>query len=256
MIERQIKPLVNPTMPEKHIIAMWSGPRNLSTAMMRSFENRPDTIVWDEPFYAAYLKDTRLSHPMAAEITREGNTDWRAVTTACLQQAPHAEIFYQKHMTHHMLPAYDCNWIASVSNAFLIRDPARVVVSYAQKHPDISLSDIGLKQQMALFDLVCDLTGKAPPVVDATDIRNNPEGALRALCLALGIAYSVHMLSWPSGPRRSDGVWGAHWYGSVVRSTGFAPPEVSRPSVPDRHKSIVEEAMPLYEHMKQYALHV
>ncbi len=254
MIERHIKPLVNPTMPEKHIIAMWSGPRNLSTAMMRSFENRPDTIVWDEPFYAAYLQDTNLPHPMANDIIAHGDPDWRSVVEACSQPAPPEQIFYQKQMTHHMLPAYDRTWIAGLSNAFLIRDPARVVASYGQKHDDVSLADIGFTEQAALFDLVCDLTGKAPPVIDATDIRSNPEAALKALCPALGIQFSEQMLSWPTGQRGSDGVWATHWYDSVVKSTGFAPPDRTQPNVPDQHKSIVEEAMPIYEHMKQHAL--
>lgn len=243
-------------MPEKHIIAMWSGPRNLSTAMMRSFENRPDAFVWDEPFYAAYLTDTGLSHPMAADVISHGDPDWHSVVETCSQPAPEAKVFYQKHMTHHMLPAYDRKWIAGLSNAFLIRDPARVVASYGQKHGDISLSDIGFTEQMALFDLVCDLTGKAPPVIDATDIRSNPEAALKALCTALGIEFSAQMLSWPSGQRSSDGVWAEHWYDSVVKTTGFAPPDRAQPNVPDQHKSIVEEAMPIYEHMKQYALQV
>lgn len=254
MIERHIKPLVNPTMPEKHIIAMWSGPRNLSTAMMRSFENRPDTKVWDEPFYAAYLQDTNLPHPMATDIIAHGIPDWRSVVEACSQPARQAEIFYQKQMTHHMLPAYDRKWIAGVSNAFLIRDPARVVASYGQKHAEISLSDIGFTEQVALFDLVCDLTGKAPPVIDAADIRDNPQTALTALCAALDIEFSEQMLSWPVGQRSSDGIWAAHWYDNVVKSTGFAPPDLTQPIVPDQHKSIVHEAMPIYEYMKQYAL--
>lgn len=243
-------------MPEKQIIAMWSGPRNLSTAMMRSFENRDDTMVWDEPFYAAYLKDTGLPHPMAAETVAAGEPKWRKVMEACCCPSQQTDIFYQKHMTHHMLPAYDRKWIASISNAFLIRHPAHVVVSYGHKHSDISLADIGFTQQVGLFDLVCDLTGKAPPVIDATDIRKDPETALKALCAALGINFSKQMLSWPQGKRKSDGVWAAHWYDSVVKSTGFAPPETSRPHVPDQHNSIVEEAMPIYAHMKQFALDV
>tara|TARA_R110002167_G_scaffold27509_2_gene93495 strand:+ start:3807 stop:4538 length:732 start_codon:yes stop_codon:yes gene_type:complete len=241
-------------MPEKHIIAMWSGPRNLSTAMMRSFENRADTEVWDEPFYPAYLKDTGLPHPMAAEVMAAGNTNWSDVVKTCLQPDAAAPVFYQKHMTHHMLTAYDRKWIGRLSNAFLIRDPARVVASYGRKHGDISLADIGFTEQAALFDLVCDLTGKAPPVLDATDIRRNPEAALRSLCTALGLEFSQNMLSWPAGRRVSDGVWATHWYDSVINSTGFAPPEQTEPDVPDMHRSIVDAAMPIYAHMKQYAV--
>lgn len=241
-------------MPEQHIIAMWSGPRNLSTAMMRSFENRTDTEVWDEPFYPAYLKDTGLPHPMAAEVMAAGDTDWESIVKTCLQPPSAAPVFYQKHMTHHMLPAYQRDWISGLSNAFLIRDPARVVASYGHKHGDISLADIGFTEQAALFDLVCDLTGKAPPVLDAADIRRSPETALRSLCTALGLEFSENMLSWPAGSRASDGVWSSHWYDSVTKSTGFAAPEQAEPEVPDIHKPIVDAAMPIYAHMKQFAL--
>lgn len=241
-------------MSEKRIIAMWSGPRNLSTAMMRSFENRADTIVWDEPFYAAYLGDTELPHPMAAEIMAAGDQDWKSVTDACQTPASDVPIFYQKHMTHHMLPAYDRSWIANVSNAFLIRDPARVVASYGQKHADISLSNIGFTQQVEIFDLVCQQTGKAPPVIDATDVRNNPEGALSSLCNALNIPFTAAMLSWPSGGRGTDGVWAAHWYDSVIKSTAFAPPDMKIAVLTDAQKRIIEEAQPIYDHMKQHAL--
>lgn len=241
-------------MSEKHIIAMWSGPRNLSTAMMRSFENRFDASVWDEPFYAAYLHDTGLQHPMSEEILAAGEPDWRTVAQACRQPVRDANIFYQKHMTHHMLPAYDRGWIENVSNAFLIREPARVVASYGRKYSEISLADIGFTQQVEIFDLVCDATGKVPPVIDATDVRNNPEGILKKLCAALDITFTRSMLSWPQGSRGSDGIWATHWYDSAIRSTGFAPPEANLPELTDSQKQIAQEAQPIYEHMKQYAL--
>mgnify|MGYP000162119333 CR=1 FL=1 len=181
-------------MSEKRTIAMWSGPRNLSTAMMRSFENRADTVVWDEPFYAAYLKETGLSHPMASEVMAEGDRDWSSVAHSCQTPSKTVSIFYQKHMTHHMLPGIDRKWIANISSAFLIREPARVVASYGQKHADISLSDIGFTQQVEIFDLVCEQTGKIPPVIDATDVRNNPEVILKSLCQALDIPFTETML--------------------------------------------------------------
>lgn len=240
-------------MSEKRIIAMWSGPRNLSTAMMRSFENRADTAVWDEPFYAAYLRDTGLPHPMAAEVMAKGDQDWKSVVKSCQTPPPDVPIFYQKHMTHHMLPDYDRRWIAKLSNAFLIRDPARVVASYGQKHEDISLADIGFTQQVEIFDLVCEQSGKAPPVIDATDVRRNPKAALSSLCKALDIPFTDTMLSWPAGERDTDGVWAAHWYDSVIKSTAFAPHDTKVPVLTDTQKRIVEEALPIYEHIRQHA---
>ncbi|MFK8033071.1 MAG: hypothetical protein AB8B94_02920 [Hyphomicrobiales bacterium] len=241
-------------MSEKRIIAMWSGPRNLSTAMMRSFENRADTVVWDEPFYAAYLKETGLPHPMAAEVMAAGDQNWKSVANSCQRPSQDVSIFYQKHMTHHMLPGIDRNWIANISNAFLIREPARVVASYGQKHADISLSDIGFTQQADIFDLICEQTGKAPPVIDATDVRNNPKGTLSALCEALDIPFKETMLSWPEGERATDGVWAAHWYDSVVKSNEFAPPDTKVPVLNDAQKKIVEDAQSIYEHMKRHVL--
>ncbi|MEP0520027.1 MAG: hypothetical protein ABJO09_01645 [Hyphomicrobiales bacterium] len=243
-------------MSEKRIIAMWSGPRNLSTAMMRSFENRADTQVWDEPFYAAYLADTGLAHPMTKEVIAAGDQSWKGVAHACQTAAINVPIFYQKHMTHHMLPDYDRAWIADITNAFLIRDPERVVASYGQKHNDVSLADIGFTQQVELFDLVCEQTGKAPPVIDATDVRQNPKAALSGLCNSLDIPFVDSMLSWPAGRRETDGVWAAHWYDSVVKSTGFAPPDTKAAVLTDAQKRIVEAARPIYEHMKLHALQV
>lgn len=241
---------------EKTIIAMWSGPRNLSTAMMRSFENRPDTKVWDEPFYAAYLQDTGLKHPMADEVMAAGDTNWQSVAAACQTPDDQTPIFYQKHMTHHMLPAYDRAWISSLTNAFLIRDPARVVASYGKKHDEISLNDIGFTQQVELFDMVCEVTGKAPPVIDAHDVRRAPKNAMIALCKALNIPFSQTMLSWPMGQRESDGVWASHWYDAVVKSTGFAPPETNSAALSDAQLKIVEQATGIYQHMKKHALEI
>ncbi len=241
---------------DKIIIAMWSGPRNLSTAIMRSFENRADTQVWDEPFYAAYLHDTGLKHPMADEVMAAGDIRWKSVAQKCQTPAESVQIFYQKHMTHHMLPTYDRAWINGLTNAFLIRDPARVIASYGKKHDSITLNDIGFTQQVQLFDQVCDATGRAPPVIDAHDVRRAPGNAIKALCNALDIEFTSAMLSWPEGPRDSDGAWAPHWYDAVVKSTGFAAPEANKVVLTDPQKYVLEAASPIYEHMKKHALRI
>src|SRR5262249_46836681 len=148
-------------------IAMWSGPRNISTAMMRSFENRPDTSVVDEPFYAAFLAETGLDHPMRKEVLQSQSTDWRAVVEGLIGPAPGGRaVFYQKHMTHHMLPSFGRDWIAGCRNAFLIREPERVLASYTEKRPEVTLDDIGFVQQRALFEQEADRLGNAPVVVE------------------------------------------------------------------------------------------
>ena len=247
-------------MSEKDIvrIAMWSGPRNLSTAMMRSFGARADCAVWDEPFYAAYLHRTGIAHPMRAEVIAAGEVDPAKVIARCLgEDLGGARLHYQKHMTHHMLPEIDRSWIGQVVNVFLIRDPQRVAASYAAKHEAADLRDIGFVEQKELFDQVCQRLGAPPPVVDAADIRAAPEAMLSKLCAAIGVEFDPAMLSWPAGPRGSDGVWAAHWYDAVERSTGFAPPEEGAPPpLPDGARRLAELARPYYEAMRRHALAV
>ena len=214
-------------------IAMWSGPRNISTAMMRAFENRRDTAVVDEPFYAAYLAATGLDHPMRDAVLAAQPTDWRDVRAALLGPVPgDRPIHYQKHMAHHMLPAFGRDWIDRCRNAFLIRAPERVLASYTEKRADVTLEDIGVVQQRELFERACDRLGTAPPVIEAEDVLADPAGMLRRLCQALGIDFSERMLAWPAGPRASDGVWAPAWYDAVIRSTGFTRAARERPTAP------------------------
>ncbi|MDA1101732.1 MAG: HAD family hydrolase [Proteobacteria bacterium] len=206
-------------------IAMWSGPRNISTALLRAFENRPDCVVWDEPFYAPYLAETGLNHPMAAAIIAAYETDWRKVAARAVGPIPGGKaLFYQKHMTHHLLPHMALDWLDGVANAFLIRDPARVLPSYLAKRDEVTLEDLGLPQQQRLFDWLRARTGQTPPVLDADDVLADPGAMLGALCRALGIAFDAAMLSWPAGRRDSDGLWAAHWYGAVEKSSHFMAP--------------------------------
>jgi hypothetical protein len=204
-------------------IAMWSGPRNISTAMMRAFENRPDTAVIDEPFYAAYLAATGIDHPLRAEVLQSQPNDWRAVERQLLGLVPQQKpIFYQKHMTHHMLPGIGRAWTASCRNAFLIRNPCAVLQSYRARRDGVTLADIGIVQQSEIFDEISQRVGAPPPVIDSADILANPQAALSALCDALQIPFTDAMLRWPPGRRDTDGVWAPAWYESVERSTGFA----------------------------------
>jgi hypothetical protein len=202
---------------------MWSGPRNLSTAMMRSFGQRAGTTVVDEPFYAAYVAASGADHPMAAEIVAAMETDPAAVA-ATLAAPPATGTRYEKHMTHHMLPGFPLDWMEGARVAFLIRDPVAVAASYARKRETCAPEDIGVDRQAALYDWCAERLGP-PPIVDAADILRAPEAALRALCAALDLAFEPAMLSWPAGRRETDGVWAPHWYAAVEASTGFAAPE-------------------------------
>ena len=204
---------------------MWSGPRNISTAMMRSFGNRPDTFVCDEPLYAHYLLHTGLPHPGADEVIRHHESDWRKVVDWLTGPVPEDKtVFYQKHMAHHLLPRIERGWLDDVDHAFLIRDPADVLHSLVEFLPHPTLSDTGLPQQVEIFERVRQRTGRSAPVVDASDVVARPEPTLRRLCAALDLEFTPAMLTWPAGPRATDGIWAKYWYAKVERSTGFAAP--------------------------------
>ncbi|CUJ19952.1 sulfotransferase family protein [Cognatishimia activa] len=237
-------------------IAMWSGPRNLSTAMMYSFGARADCAVWDEPFYAAYLSLTGIDHPMAAETLAAGEIDPAKVAEACKTvHASGKEHFYQKHMTHHMVEGVPRDWVDAVSNVFLIRHPARVLASYSKKRENPTLDDIGFRQQVDLFERM-KADGLPVVVVDSFDIRQSPEAMLRELCKRIGIAFDPAMLSWPAGGHLDDGAWAPHWYGAVHRSTGFAGPEGALPEVDETSQDVFDAAIPYYETMLAEAISV
>ncbi|MEZ0471689.1 hypothetical protein [Luteimonas salinilitoris] len=243
-------------MTEPLRIAMWSGPRNISTAMMRAWENRADCAVSDEPLYAHYLAYTGLDHPARDEVIAAGETDWRRAVDALLGQSPERKpVWYQKHMTHHLLPHIEHGWIARLRNVLLIRDPYEVVASYVKSRATVAADDIGLPQQAVLYDELC-AAGEAPPVVDAGDFLRAPEAHLRALCDWLGIAFSERMLRWPQGPRSSDGMWAPHWYASVRKSTGFAAPMARENVLSGEAAAVAEACRPHYERLRALRLRV
>jgi hypothetical protein len=223
-------------------IAMWSGPRNLSTAMMYAFGNRPDFAVWDEPFYAPYLAATGLDHPMRDAIIAAHETDPTKVAAACAGDIPDGKKhFYMKHMPHQMLPDFPLDWASDCVNIHLIRHPARVIASYGAKRDEMTLEDIGYPQQTALYDRIGGI------VIDSADIRADPERMLRKLCDSIGLDFDPAMLSWPAGPRKDDGIWAAHWYGAVHQSSGFAGAEGPLPELDETQEEMRHLAMPHYE---------
>ncbi|MDX1782200.1 MAG: HAD family hydrolase [Thalassovita sp.] len=235
-------------------IAMWSGPRNLSTAMMYSFAARGDFAVVDEPFYAAYLRLTGVDHPMRDAILASQSQDPDEVVKTLLGPVPAGKPhFYQKHMTQHMIPGIPRDWMGEVANVFLIRHPARVIASFGAKWAGFGLDDIGFSQQTELYDFVRGL-GHHPVVIDSADIRRDPEGMLRRLCAAIGLDFDPAMLSWPKGGNKADGVWAAHWYGAVHGSTGFAPAEGDLPVLEGKAAELLEQALPHYERLAKLKL--
>lgn len=233
-------------------IAMWSGPRNLSTAMMRSFGARGDCDCVDEPFYAHYLLQTGLDHPMRAQVIASQPEDWRMAREALMGPVSQP-IQYQKHMVQHLLPGVHTEWLDRLTNVFLIREPERVVASFSAKRGLPEPEELGFQRQRALFqELVA--RGQSPVVIDSADIRRAPETALRALCGAIGIGFTDRMLGWAPGPKPEDGIWGAHWYDAVNNSTGFAGAEGDVPQLDGALAELAASLRPDYEALAAHRL--
>ncbi|MEH6588342.1 MAG: hypothetical protein V7720_17445 [Halioglobus sp.] len=229
-------------------IAMWSGPRNISTALMRSWENRADCSVVDEPFYAAYLADTCLDHPCREQILLSQSTDYRKVIEELKRCPTDTPLQYQKQMTHHIPRGMNMDWCDGMKHCFLIRDPAQVIASYVQKMPTVDENAIGISRQVELFEQIKNISGTVPTVIDSNDVLKSPGKILGQLCTALGIEFrEQEMLHWPTGRRNSDGIWADHWYHNVDKSTGFAPHNALEPELNDEHRKLADTMKAHYE---------
>ena len=236
-------------------IAMWSGPRNLSTAMMRSFGSRADTFVSDEPFYGAFLKETGADHPMREEVIAAMDCDWRSVMETLRGEPPHrSPIWYQKHMWHHMAGPIGYEDFAGFTHAFLIREPERMIASYLRKREAAAFENFGMDRQAEFFEREAERLGHAPPVVDANDVLSNPEGVLSKLCGALGIGWDQAMLTWARGRRATDGPWAPHWYGAVWASTGFGPPEAEPFALPEDAQRVADRCRSYYQRLAEHRI--
>jgi hypothetical protein len=236
-------------------IAMWSGPRNISTALLRSWGNRQDTYVTDEPLYAYYLNRTGLAHPGAEEVIASQPTDWQTVAAWLTGPIPEGRsLWYQKHMAHHLLPEVGREWLRDLTHCFLIREPEEMLTSLLHVLPEPTLADTGLPQQVELFDWVRETTGVMPPVMDSREVLENPRGQLEALCERLRVPFTDAMLHWPPGRRATDGVWAKHWYASVERSTGFEVYRRKGEVVPEPFKELLAECQRLYERLWAHRL--
>jgi hypothetical protein len=229
---------------------MWSGPRNISTALLRSWGNRPDTAVCDEPLYAHYLKQTGIDHPGADVVIAHHEPDWQKAVAGLVGDVPGGKaIFYQKHMAHHLLPQVGRDWLGALAHAFLIRHPSEMLTSLAKVLPDPTLADTGLPQQREIFGLISATIGRAAPVVDARDILENPRAMLSLLCAELGVAFDEAMLHWPPGRRSTDGIWARYWYDAVERSTTFEPYRPKTEPVPERLKGLLDDCLEIYDEL-------
>ncbi len=247
-------------MPKNIIrIAMWSGPRNISTAMMRSWEHRQDTVVVDEPLYGPYLAITGKKHAMYAEIIEHQGKDWRPIVKHLTQELPEyatqqTRIFYQKHMSHHITNDIELDFVDQMRNAFLLRHPNDVLASYLRKHPRATPEDLGFPQQVKLFKHIRERTGKIPPIMESKDILLAPEAMMQKLCEALDVPFDSAMLAWPKGYRDSDGIWAEHWYNRVIESTGFSEYKHKENKLSKDEQRIADQCLPYFEELSEHKL--
>ena len=236
-------------------VAMWSGPRNLSTAMMRSFGRRTDTFVSDEPFYGCFLKESGADHPMREEVIAAMDCDWQSVMATLSGDAPDGSpLWYQKHMWHHMVGPVGYEDFAGFTHAFLIREPERMIASYLRKREAAAFEDFGLERQAEFFEREADRLGHAPPAIDANDVLADPAGVLSKLCEALAIPWDAAMLAWEPGRRDTDGPWAPHWYAAVEASTRFGPPEIDPVELPDEAQRVADRCRPYYERLAAHRI--
>ena len=234
---------------------MWSGPRNISTALMRSWESRSDTFVIDEPFYAHYLSVTNVDHPGRDEIIQNGETDQSVVSKGLISDIDDScSIYFQKHMTHHMIPSVGREWMKDVVNCFLIRDPKDMILSYTKVNSNLSMHLLGLEEQYELFEYVTKINGRAPPVVDSKDILLDPRETLRLLCEKIGVVFSEEMLSWSKGVRDTDGIWAKYWYDNVINSTGFNIYRKKDDDVPSKYLGLYDECIKIYDELAKHKI--
>ncbi len=244
-------------MPEKTTIAMWSGPRNISTALMYSFDNRNDCHASDEPLYANFLLSTKTPHPGSEEVISSHESDYEKVISHITGPIPGGKkIWYQKHMSHHVPEGSNLSWLNGFTNCFLIRNPQEVLLSLSKVTKEIDLSLTGLPQQIRILDHVTENLKIDPPILDSRDILNNPRAAINALCDSIGITFSEDMLSWKPGPRECDGIWAKYWYEAVRASSGFEPFQRKTGLLNEKFEEILELAIPLYQELSERRIRI
>ena len=238
-------------------IAMWSGPRNISTAMMRSWGNRPDTVVVDEPLYAHYLASTGQLHPGGDETVKHHQTDWKDAVAEFMGPLPDGKsLQYQKQMAHHLLPHINLGWLDDIENCLLIRQPHEMLLSLSQFLAEPTLADTGLPQQRQIYELVRERTRRHPLIVDAADVLRSPREMLTSICDRLGVSFESTMLTWPPGPRDTDGVWAKVWYEKVYKTTGFGAHRPPSMPVPAKLQPLLRECTTIYQHLFNHRIRI
>lgn len=232
-------------------ICLWSSPRNISTAMMYSFAQRPDTIVFDEPLYAHYLRVTGVIHPGQEEILASQENDGNKVVHELMLGSFDKPVAFFKQMTHHLVELNE-DFLSQMKNILFIRDPKQIISSYAQVRPDVNMQDIGIEKQWQLFQQLT-ANDQHCVVLDSNEILKSPEKVLTELCNAIDIPFYEAMLHWPAGPKTEDGVWAKYWYDNVHKSTGFEKQATSSRTLPEYLEPLYNDSKKYYDQLFQHS---
>jgi len=233
------------------IVACWSGPRNISTALMRSWSSRKDTFVTDEPFYAYYLKETKLKHPQFREIINNYSTNYNEVVNYLINKIPNDKrIWYQKHMAHHILDLKNINWVNNCENCILLRHPKEVISSYSKKNKLNSVEELGYPQQYEIIKYLKKIN-RSYIIIDSSELLRNPEKVLSDWCTKINIKFDKSMLKWEKGNHENDGIWWKSWYDNVIKTSGFQKYEKKDINIENKYDSIYNESMKYYSFLKE-----
>ena len=234
-------------------IACWSGPRNISTALMRSWSSRKDSFVSDEPFYAYYLKEQQLKHPMYKEIIEHYPNKYENVITSLTSEIPNSkEHWYQKHMAHHLIDLSNIDWIKNFENCILIRHPKDVINSYLKKNILTHVDELGYPQQYKIMRYL-DSIGKKFIVIDSNILLSNPKKILSQWCSSIDLEFDISMLKWEKGNHPQDGIWWKHWYDNVITTTHFQKFSANQSELDKKYQSIYDEALDYYNKLYYFA---
>ena len=233
------------------IVACWSGPRNISTALMRSWSSRKDTFVTDEPFYAYYLNETKLKHPMYKDIINSYSVKYDQVINYLLDEIPaNKKIWYQKHMAHHILDFKKIEWVSRCENCILLRNPKEVISSYAKKNTLNNVEELGYPQQYEIIKYLKKIN-RSYIIIDSSELLKNPEKVLSTWCMKINLKFDKSMLQWKTGKHENDGIWWKTWYDNVIKTSGFQKYEKKDINIENKYDSIYNESMKYYSFLKE-----
>jgi len=230
-------------------IALWSGPRNVSTALMYSFANRGDVKVYDEPFFGYFLKHTGVWRPSRDEVLAQMEPDFDKVLEGVLKESKSKRLFL-KNMANH-LEGQEMASLKHYDNVILTRKPDSVIASFTRQIEQPTALDLCYAHQLQIIEYL-EQEGIPYLIVDSDDLRKSPVLELKRLSEFADLPFTDNMLRWPAGARPEDGVWAKYWYHNVHKSIGFMPFEDKQYAIPEHLQPLYETVYSQYQQIKAH----